>query len=693
MGTGFEPIENLSQNLLPPRPKQKPHETTIHGETLTDAYYWLREKSNPEVLEHLAVENAYADQMLAPPKNLQEEIAQEIISRTVEDDTTVPAKKGSYWYFTQVKAGFQYPLYLRSKKSSGEGTEVLLDLNELVKGHAYIDVKSFTVSDDGTRAFYLVDTVGYREYQLVVIDLETKGEIGQRIDHVTSAVWCSDNASIYYVTEDAAKRPATLYRYRVGDIPERASIFEEKDALYGLSINRSRDGSVLFLSSTSSTTKEIRWLRADAPMSTWQVILPREEGHEYHVSHRDGMWWIRTNRGAKDFRLVTVPMSDPRLEKATEIIPAREAIRLENVAVFRDMVVAEEKERGLQRFRVISLGPDGDEHRIDFPESVYALFDEPNHEYGTSVFRFRFESPITPPTVYEYDMATYRLNSLKQSVIPHLDPSRYCAERIWAPANDGTRIPITLLYRKGTPRDGSQKLHLYGYGAYGISLPGDFDVARFSYVDRGVSYAIAHVRGGGELGELWREGGKMLHKKNSFSDFIAAAEHLIAEGWTSKGLISAEGASAGGLLMGAVVNARPDLWKSVLLGVPFLDVINTMSDPTLPLTIGEYLEWGNPNDPDVYRYIKSYCPYTNVRTQDYPPMLVTTSLHDSQVGYWEPTKWVAKVRDMKTDANPVILHCNMNAGHGGDSGRYDAIKETARDCAFGIMDLTHPRSS
>jgi oligopeptidase B len=670
----------------PPQAKKIPHVTTAHGETRVDDYFWLREKGKPEVTAYLEAENAYTKKVLAPMEPLEKKIYDEIVSRTKETDLSVPSKRGDYWYYTRTEKGMQYPIHCRKKGSLEAAEQIVLDENEMAKGEKFFELGDFEVSDDGNLLAFTIDITGYRQYTLEVKNLATGEILPDRAEKVTGLAWCADNATLYYGAEDAAKRPAKLFRHRLGSAEADPLVFEEKDELYRIDVGRTRDHAFVILASGSSTTSEYRLLKATETTGEFRTVLPRREGHEYHVTHREGQLWIRTNDGAKDFRVVTAPVADPRRENWKEILPARPGIRVEGIEVFRDFVVVEEREKGLEKIRILPLAPEGPSWTVDFPEPAYSIFGEANAEFDATAYRFRYQSLVTPASIYEYRIADRKLELLKKTEVPGYDSTRYAMERSWATAKDGVKVPVTLLFRKGTRRDGSNPLHLYGYGSYGWALPVTFNVSRFSLVDRGVVFAIAHVRGGGEMGEEWWEGGKLMNKKNTFTDFIAVAEQLVKEKWTSKGKITAQGGSAGGLLIGAIVNMRGDLWKAIVADVPFVDVINTMLDASLPLTVGEYLEWGNPNERPAYDYMKSYSPYDNVRPKSYPPMLVTTSLNDSQVGYWEPAKWVAKLRTKKTDENPLLFRCNMDAGHGGASGRYDAFKERAFEYAFVLFE-------
>jgi oligopeptidase B len=646
-----------------------------------DNYYWLREKSNPDVIACLEAENAYTAAVMKPTEPFQAALYKEMLGRIKQTDLSVPYRLGDYFYYTRTEQGKQYPIHCRKRGSLEGKEEVTVDLNELAKGQKFLSMAAHVVSDDGNLLAYSTDVTGFREYTLYVKDLRTGELLPDRIKKVGAVMWAADNKTLFYVTEDAAKRPYRLYRHTLGG-KEDELVQEEKDELFRLFARRTRDKKYILTGATSSNTTEYRYLPSDEPTATPKLIRPREEKHEYHVNHRDGLFYIRTNKGAKNFRLVTVPVADPQEKNWKEIIPHRPDVLLENIDLFENHGVVLERSQALPRLRVLDLRG-GAAHTIDMPEPIYSVMPDANPEYKTKVFRFRYQSLVTPQSVYEYDLEGRKQTLLKRTeVLGNYDPAEYVSERIWATAKDGTRIPISLVYKKSTSKDGTHPLLLYGYGSYGSSLPISFTPQRLSLLDRGVIYAMAHIRGGRDLGKEWHDQGKMMNKRNTFTDFIACADHLVAQKYTSRDRLGIEGGSAGGLLVGAVLNFRPDVCHVAILNVPFVDVINTMLDASLPLTIQEYLEWGNPNVKEEYDYIKTYCPYTNLAAKKYPAMLVRTSLNDSQVMYWEPAKYVAKLRTLKTDDNVLLFKCNMAAGHGGASGRYDALKETAFNYAF-----------
>ncbi len=667
--------------LRPPAAKKVPRKDVTHDDTRIDDYFWLREKKSPEVISYLESENAYAEAVMKPTEGFQQALYKEMLSHIKETDVNVPYRLGDYFYYSRTEQGKQYPIFCRKRGSLDAKEEIALDLNELARGHKFLSLGAYEVSDDGNLLAYSTDVTGYRQFTLSVKDLRTGQLFPERIERTRQVMWATDNKTLFYVTEDAVtKRSDKFYRHVLGS--DRSDlIYDEKDELYDLYAFRSRDKAFIFVGSESKLTSEFRYLPSDRPEETLRVILPREPDHKYFPDHHGDLFYIRTNEGAKNYRIVTAPVTDPQKKNWKEFIPHRREVKIDDIEPFANHLVVAEREKGLQNFRVIDLGTNRS-HRVEFPEPVYAVFPGANHEFNTPVFRFNYQSLVTPPSVFDYDMNGRQRKLLKQTEVPGYDPSRYTSERVYAKASDGTRIPVSLVYKKGLQRDGKNPMLLYGYGSYGISIPDNFSSSRLALLDRGVIYAIAHIRGGGELGEEWREQGRMMLKRNTFTDFIACAEHLVAQKYTSSDRLVIQGGSAGGLLMGAVTNMRPDLFKAVVAQVPFVDVVNTMLDPTLPLTTSEYLEWGNPNEKKAYEYLKSYSPYDNIKAQAYPAMLIKVSLNDSQVPYWEGAKFAAKLRATKTDNHLLLLKTNMGAGHGGSSGRYDALKELAFDYAF-----------
>ncbi len=646
-----------------------------------DNYFWLREKTDPGVISYLESENAYTKAVMKPTEDFQASLYKEIVGRIKQTDLSVPYKYGEYWYYTRTEEGKQYPLYCRKHGSMSAEEEITLDLNELAAGHQFLGLGLYKISNDGSLLLYSLDTTGFREYRGYVKDLRTKETLPDEIGQVNSAEWASDNRTIFYVKEDHAKRPYRLHRRVLGTSRDEV-IYEETDELYRLWVSRSNDHAYIFLYAESSITSEVRYLPAVKEKHGFELLLAREEGHEYSVEHRNGLFYIRTNKDAKNFRLVTAPVENPSPRQWKELVPHRADTKLEDVALFRDHAVFSERRNALNTLRVMDFRT-GSMLNMTFPEPVYSVFASTNPEFNTVIFRYSYQSFITPSSVYEFNMESGETKLLKQTeVLGGYDPAQFVSERIWAEASDGTHIPISLVYKRGMKKDGSSPMLLNGYGSYGISIPVDFSIPRLSLLDRGVVYTLAHIRGGGDMGEQWRDDGKMLKKRNTFTDFIACAEQCVRQEYTSFDRLAIEGGSAGGLLIGAVLNMRPDLCRAAHLAVPFVDVVNTMLDTTLPLTVGEFLEWGNPNIKAEYDYMKTYCPYTNIGTRSYPDILITASLNDSQVMYWEPAKYTAKMRAMNTGSNLLMLKMNMGAGHGGASGRYDAYKEQAFVYAF-----------
>ena len=675
----------------PPIAKRMPRTTPVHGDTLFDDYYWLRDKSNPEVISYLEAENAYALAVMKPTEPLQETLYQEMLARIQQTDLSVPYRLGGYFYYSRTEEGKQYPIRCRKRGNLDAAEEVVLDLNQLAQGHKFLGLGSFEVSDDGRRLAFSLDTTGFRQYTMHVKDLASGEWLPENIAKTGSVAWAADNATLFYTVEDEAKRQYRLYRHQLGSpVESDALIYEEKDGKFDLEMQRSRSLAVLFLTSASHTTSEVRWLPAGDALASWRLIAPRESGHEYYADEHAGQFLIRTNRGARNFRLVTAPESDPAPANWKELIPHREDVMLVGVDCFADHFVARERHQGLTRIRLCHY-QGGESQNIEFSEPVYSAGPGDNPEYHASAYRYTYNSFVTPQSVFDYDIATRQSKLLKRvEVLGGYDPSRYNSERLWATARDGTRVPISIVYRKDVKHDGSAPLLLYGYGSYGLPQFAGFSSNRISLLDRGVVYAIAHVRGGGEMGKAWHDHGRMMEKMNTFTDFVDAAQYLIDQKWTSPSRLVIQGGSAGGLLMGAVTNLRPELFKAVIAQVPFVDVMNTMLDESLPLTVTEYEEWGNPHEKAAYEYMRRYSPYDNLAHHAYPTMLVKTSLNDSQVMYWEPAKYVARLRAVKTDSNPLIFKINLGAGHGGSSGRYDALHDVAFDYAF-ILSQFHIR--
>jgi len=672
--------------MVPPVASRHDHVSVWHGETVVDPWYWLREKSNPEVLRYLEAENAWTEAQTRAMAPFAESLYQEMVGRIQQTDVSVPLRSGAWEYFTRTEEGRQYALHMRrrvklpgSAEAEG-GDELLLDLNALAVGHEFMALGGFEVSDDGNRLLYSTDGTGFRQYTLYLKELTTGTVLGPLAERVTSFEWAADGHTVFFVTEDAVtKRSNQLWRMVPG-CGEPELILEEGDELYSVSVGRTKDRRYLVLESCSTDTWEQWLLASDAPMSCFQLILPRRKGHKYDVEHHNGWLYVRTNSEAKNFRLVKAPVTDPA--NWTEVVPHRDDVLLESIEMFRNHLVVQEQREGLARLRIGELQT-GRWRDVGFPEPAYWATATGTPEFDARAFRLGYQSMKTPPTVYDCDLETGELRLLKQTPVPGgYQPDDYVTERRWAVARDGVRVPMSVLYRRGVSLDGTAVCHLYGYGSYGLGMEAAFSVGRISLVERGVVCVIAHIRGGNEMGEAWHDAGMLMHKKNTFTDFVDCAEWLVENRVVARDGLLIEGGSAGGLLMGAVVNLRPDLFRAVHLAVPFVDVMNTMMDPSLPLTVGEYLEWGDPNGKEAFDYMRSYSPYDNLRPGVYPAMLVTTSLNDSQVMYWEPAKYVAKLRTLKTDANPLLFKCNMGAGHGGASGRYDRYREIAFEYAW-----------
>jgi oligopeptidase B len=667
----------------PPVAPKIPHVTKIHGERLVDDYFWLRRKDDPRVLAYLKAEDAYTDWFMHPTQPLQEALYREMLGHIQETDTSVAHRDGDWLYYHRTETAKQYPIYCRRLPLPGAPEQITLDLNQLAEGLSFLDLGAYEVSDDGNLLAYTLDTTGFQEFTLYVKDLRAGSLHSEKIPHVAGCVWAADNRTLFYLTEDDAKRSYRLWRHELGATNDTL-VYEEHDALFDLGLGRSRSKAYIFAASASKTTTEYRYLRADQPTGAWKIIAPRQSDHQYDVDHAGERFYIRTNDKGRNFRLVTAPVSDPSRPNWRELVPCRDDVVLEDVSLFAQHYVLHERTNGLPQLRVVDLAT-GQSRRIEIPEPSYALAGEDNAVFQTNVFRYGFESLRTPYSILDYNMATGESTLLKRQPVKNYDPDQYRTERLFATAGDGTRIPISLVYRKDAPRAG---LLLDGYGAYGIPEDVWFSSPRLCLLDRGVAFAIAHVRGGGEFGRAWYDGGRLMHKRNTFTDFIACAEFLIREGYTARERLAITGGSAGGLLMGAVLNLRPELCRAALIEVPFVDVIHTMLDESLPLTVGEFEEWGNPKIKADYDYMKSYSPYDNIAATNYPAMLVRSSLNDSRVMYWEPAKYVAKLRAMKTGPDPLLFKIDLApAGHSGKSGRYDALRDMAFDYAWLLTQL------
>jgi oligopeptidase B len=675
----------------PPVAEREPKTTPIHGTELVDEYAWMREKGSARVQAYLEAENAYAAAAMKGTEALQQQIYDEILSHIKEDDESVPYRDGAWEYLTRTEKGKQYAQYCRRPVGRPEAEEVMLDVNVLAEGKPYMSVGTLTVSADGKLLAYTTDETGFRQYSLAVLNLETREVLEDTAERVGSMVWAPDGRTLFYSTEDEqTKRQDRVFRLVLGSSP--VEVFHEEDERFNVGVGRTRDRRYLLLEVGSHTTSETWFMDAATPTADFRLIAERVDDEEYSVEHRDGFFYIHTNHGAEQFRMMRTPVVQTGREHWREMLAERKDAPLEGVDVFREFFVASYRERGLPVLRVFGFdetGLPGESRDIRFPDPAYEADGDVNRDPATMKYRYAYQSLVRPASVFEYDMATGESTLLKQHEVPGgFDAERYTSERLWFAASDGTQVPVSVVYRKeGFAKDGKAPLYVYGYGSYGYALPLGFSASRLAMLDRGVVVAFAHIRGGGELGDPWHDGGKMMEKRNTFTDFVETVEFLLREGYGDTKRVAIEGGSAGGLLMGAVVNLRPELFRVVLSHVPFVDVMNTMLDASLPLTVAEYEEWGNPNEAEAFAYMRSYSPYDNLRKGDYPAMLVKTSLNDSQVMYWEPAKYVAKLRTLKTNDAPLLLHINMDAGHGGASGRYDYICEIAFDDAFLLREL------
>jgi oligopeptidase B len=666
----------------PPQAPRRPTSLRMHGDERVDDWHWLRDRDDPQVTAYLEAENAYTDAMTAHTGDLQEQLYEEIRGRIQETDESAPVPHGGHWYFRRTVEGLQYPIHCR-RAGAAEGPElVLLDENELAEGHDYFRLGALTVSPDHARLAYSTDTSGAERYTLRIRDLDQGRDLPEEIPNTYYGLaWSSDSSTVFYTRPDEAMRPFQLWRHVLGTDPaEDVCVYEEADERFFLHVWRTRSGACVVLELESVITSEVRVLPADDPEGEFRIVEPRRQGVEYSLEHRGDRFYVVTNDEAPNFRLMEAPVDAPGREHWRERVAHREDVRLLGVDAFAGHLVLYERADALRRIRVVDPATaEGDP--IEQPESVYVTAPGDNREFETDELRFLYTSLVTPPTVVDYDVRSGARTIRKREPVIGYEPERYATERTWASAPDGERVPISLVYRRDRPREPGPALIL-GYGAYEASTDPVFSSAAVSLLDRGFVVAIAHVRGGGELGRRWYERGKLEHKPNTFTDFIACAEHLVAEGWTSPAQMAARGGSAGGLLMGALMNLRPDLFGAVVAEVPFVDVVTTMLDGSLPLTVTEWEEWGNPNDARFYEAMKAYSPYDNVQAKDYPRMLVTAGLNDSRVAYWEPAKWVAKLRATKTDANALLLRTRMGTGHSGPSGRYERWREEAFVFAF-----------
>ncbi len=685
-------ISTLQQmKLSPPKADKIPKHLEKHGDVRIDNYYWLRDRDNEEVIDYLERENSYYDGVTQHTVSFKKNLFEEMKSRIKEDDESVPYKLNGYFYITRYEKGKDYPIYTRKKGSLDAPEELLFDVNKMAAGYSYYQLRGLSVSPNNKLVAFGVDTVSRRKYTIYIKNLETGKILKESIPVTTgSATWANDNKTLFYTRKDEETlRAAKIYKHTLGTNPENDPlIYHEKDETFSTFVYKTKSKKYLVIGSYSTLTTEYRILPADNPNGEFKVFQPRERGLEYNISHFGDAFYVLTNKDkATNFKLMKTSETKTKKENWKEVIPHREDVLIEGVEIFKDFMVISERQNGLNKIH-IRRWDGSNEYYLPFSSETYTAYPSQNPEFETNVLRYRYNSLTTPASVIDFNMDTQEKTILKETEVlgGKFDKNNYEEKRIWATGRDGTKIPVSLVYRKGIRLDGTNPLLQYGYGSYGSTIDPYFSSVRLSLLDRGFIFAIAHIRGGEYLGRQWYENGKLLKKKNTFYDFIDVSKHLIKENYTSPEHLYAMGGSAGGLLMGAVVNMAPELYHGVVATVPFVDVVTTMLDDSIPLTTVEYDEWGNPNEKEYYLYMKSYSPYDNVEAKAYPNMLVTTGLHDSQVQYWEPAKWVAKLRDLKTDKNILLLHTNMEAGHGGASGRFETLKEIAREYAF-LLDL------
>lgn len=675
-----------TMNIQPPKAPKKETILEKHGDQRIDNYYWMNERDSPEVLAYLKAENEYFEKMTASTKSFEDKLFEEIKSRIKEDDSSVPYKYNGYWYSTRYEQGKEYPIHSRRRETMDAPEEILFNVNEMAQGHAFYRLGSIEISPDNKWATFAVDTQGRNIFHLYIKNLETGEIISTGIKNLTSVCWASDNKTLFY----GLKNPTTLraekiMRHEMGSDPKNdVEIFFEKDELYSTYVYSSKSEKYIIIASESTTTSEYQILPADTPKGKFSIFQPRTKGLEYSISHYGDYFYILNNgNDATNFKLDKTPINKTSRENWTEVIPHRKEVLLEGIDIFKNYLVVSERSNGLNQIRIISWDGKQDEY-LKFNDPAYTASVSTNPDFDTEVLRYSYTSLTTPRSVIDYNMKTKTQQIMKEQEVlgGKFNKENYVSERIWATAEDGVKVPMSIVYRKGIKRDGSNPFLLYGYGSYGATIDPQFSSIRLSLLDRGFIFAIAHIRGGEDLGREWYENGKFLKKKNTFTDFIACAKHAINQKYTSPKHLYAMGGSAGGLLMGAVMNMAPDLFNGVVAQVPFVDVVTTMLDDSLPLTTGEYEEWGNPNDKTYYDYMKSYSPYDNVQKKAYPNLLVTTGYHDSQVQYWEPAKWVALLRELKTDNNLLLFYTNMDAGHSGSSGRFESLREDAQEYTF-----------
>ncbi len=681
----------MKKDIQVPKAKKIEKRLEMHGDLRVDNYFWMNQREDKEVIDYLESENQYNENMTSHTKKFQEQLFEEMKTRIKEDDESVPYKLNGYWYITRFEKGYDYPVYSRKKEDLEAPEEIMFNVNEMAKGFDYYSLGGLNVSQDNKLVAFGTDTLSRRKYTIRIKNLETGKIFDEEIENTTGgSTWANDNKTLYYTKKDPETlRSFQIYKHLLGTSPDDDElVYEEKDETFNTYVYKSKSRKYIIIGSHSTLTTEYRILDADKPEEDFKIFQPRIRGMEYSISHFEDHFYIMTNKDeATNFKLMKTPIDHTGVENWESVIPHREDFLLEDIDIFREFLVVSERNNGLNRIRIIRWD-NNEEYYIPFDNETYTAYTGINPDFDTEFLRYNYNSLTTPTSVVEFNMKTREKKVLKEQEVlgGKFDKDNYASERIWATSEDGTKIPVSLVYRKGIKKDGSNPLLQYAYGSYGSTIDPYFSSVRLSLLDRGFIYAIAHVRGGEYLGRKWYEDGKLFTKRNTFTDFIEVSRYLIQEKYSSPEHLYAMGGSAGGLLMGAVVNMAPDLYNGVIAAVPFVDVVTTMLDDSIPLTTGEYDEWGNPNDKEYYDYMKSYSPYDNIKRQDYPNMLVTTGLHDSQVQYWEPAKWVAKLREYKTDNNILLLHTNMDAGHGGASGRFEALKEVAEEYAF-LLDL------
>ena len=679
------------KNVQAPIAPKKDTTLSKHGDDRQDPYYWLNERGEDDVIKYLEEENAYRENVMGHLKEFQDDLYEEMKGRIKEDDASVPYFNNGYYYLSRYETGKEYPIYARKKDNLDAEEEIMIDVNELAEPYPFYAAGGLSVSPNNQILAFGQDTLSRRIYTIRFKNLSTGDFLEDEIPNTTGrAIWGNDNKTLFYSIKDETLRSYKIFRHTLGTpAKEDVEIYHEKDPTFSCYVSKSKSKAFITIGSYQTLSSEYRVLDANDPMGDFSVIQPRQRDLEYHISHFGEYWYIRTNKDAKNFKLVRTPLGKTSMENWEDYIPHREDVLLEGTEIFKDYLVLDERFQGITRVRVKPW--EGEAHIIDFDEDAYMAYSSVNPEFDTDILRLSYTSLTTPRSVIDYNMAT-RSSEVKkeQEVVGDFDKSNYKSERVMVQSRDDIDVPVSIVYHKDFKKDGTSPVLLYGYGSYGNSMDPYFSSIRLSLLDRGFAFAIAHIRGGQEMGRQWYEDGKLLKKKNTFNDFVDCGQFLIDNQYAAPNQLFAMGGSAGGLLMGAIINQRPDMWGGIVAAVPFVDVITTMLDESIPLTTGEYDEWGNPNDETYYNYIKSYSPYDNVEAKDYPPMLVTTGYHDSQVQYWEPAKWVAKLRDMKTDDNPLLMYCNMETGHGGASGRFEQIREIAMEYAF-LIDLAQKR--